>query len=232
MWSARRPGVATTTWGWLDSSKAWLTMSVDKHSERLSVVNRIQHWLRSVRNPVRSNALWLPSYPFHQQWCNPSALEASPGRETARRSDRPVPCMTSHARPRQFSIETPQLLPNFLITKEAPMFYCQITSSIGRGNDHNLLAIFGFYLLLGSAVNSTDLVGVRTRQKIPYGSSESFCSTGSTKAAVFPLPVLAQPIQSRPKRTDIPSYSWYNSLPELNLSVFTDALACQLFTKY
>lgn len=46
----------------------------------------------------------------------------------------------------------------------------------------------------------TDLVGVRTKQKIPYGSSDSFCSTGSTNAAVFPLPVLAQPIQSRPER--------------------------------
>lgn len=44
-------------------------------------------------------------------------------------------------------------------------------------------------------------MGVRTRQNIPYGSSDSFCSTGSTKAAVFPLPVLAQPKQSRPKRT-------------------------------
>lgn len=81
------------------------------------------------------------------------------------------------------------------------MFYCHIPSSIGGGNNHNLVTIFGFCLLPSSALNSTDLVGVRTRQNIPYGSSDSFCSTGSTKAAVFPLPVLAQPIQSRPKRT-------------------------------
>lgn len=27
MWSANRPGVATTTCGWLVSSKAWVTMS-------------------------------------------------------------------------------------------------------------------------------------------------------------------------------------------------------------
>lgn len=117
MWSARRPGVATTTWGWLVNSKAWLTMSVDQHSERVSVVNGIRHWLRSVRYPVHANALSLPSYPFHQQRCNPSVPEASPGRETARRSDRPVPCMTSHARPHQLSIETPQLLSNFVRTK-------------------------------------------------------------------------------------------------------------------
>lgn len=48
--------------------------------------------------------------------------------------------------------------------------------------------------------SSTDLVGVRTRQKMPYGSSDSFCRTGSTNAAVFPLPVFAQPMQSRPER--------------------------------
>lgn len=81
------------------------------------------------------------------------------------------------------------------------MFYCDTISSTGEGNNNDLVAIFGFGLLPGSALNSTDLVGVRTRQNIPYGSSDSFCSTGSTKAAVFPLPVLAQPIQSRPKRT-------------------------------
>lgn len=108
MWSARRPGVATTTWGWLDNSKAWLTMSVDKHSERV--------WYLHTSTTVHSNALWLPSYPFHQQWCSPSVPEASPGHETVRRSDRPVPCMTSHAQPYQLSIETPRLFhSNFLI---------------------------------------------------------------------------------------------------------------------
>lgn len=53
-------------------------------------------------------------------------------------------------------------------------------------------------LWMPTSVPCTDLVGVSTRQKMPYGSSESFCSTGNTNAAVFPLPVLAQPIQSRP----------------------------------
>ncbi len=47
--------------------------------------------------------------------------------------------------------------------------------------------------------DSTDLVGVSTKQKMPYGSSDSFCSTGSTNAAVFPLPVFAQPMQSWPE---------------------------------
>lgn len=32
MWSASLPGVATTTWGWLESSRAWLTMSVSEPS--------------------------------------------------------------------------------------------------------------------------------------------------------------------------------------------------------
>lgn len=38
-----------------------------------------------------------------------------------------------------------------------------------------------------------------TRPNIPYGSSASFWSIGRAKAAVLPLPVLAQPKQSFPK---------------------------------
>lgn len=44
----------------------------------------------------------------------------------------------------------------------------------------------------------TCLVGVMTRAKIPYGSSESRCRMGRANAAVFPLPVFAQPMQSLP----------------------------------
>lgn len=36
MWSASRPGVATTTCGWLDSSRAWLTMSVSNTTVTMS----------------------------------------------------------------------------------------------------------------------------------------------------------------------------------------------------
>lgn len=61
---------------------------------------------------------------------------------------------------------------------------------------YRLNRFISMYLYL--SFSGTDLVGVSTKQKIPYGSSDSFCSTGSTNAAVFPLPVLAQPIQSRP----------------------------------
>ena len=44
-----------------------------------------------------------------------------------------------------------------------------------------------------------DLVGARTSAKMPYGSSHNFCSMGKANAAVFPLPVFAHPIQSRPE---------------------------------
>lgn len=50
----------------------------------------------------------------------------------------------------------------------------------------------------GRRGEGSHLVGVRTRQKMPYGSSDSFCKMGRTKAAVLPLPVLAHPRQSRP----------------------------------
>ena len=42
------------------------------------------------------------------------------------------------------------------------------------------------------------LVGVMTRQYIPYGSSLSRWMMGSANAAVLPLPVLAHPMQSWP----------------------------------
>jgi hypothetical protein len=45
----------------------------------------------------------------------------------------------------------------------------------------------------------THLVGVKINAKIPKGSSDSFCRIGRANAAVLPLPVLAQPIQSFPK---------------------------------
>lgn len=46
---------------------------------------------------------------------------------------------------------------------------------------------------------STYLVGVKTNAKMPKGSSESFCRIGKANAAVLPLPVFAQPMQSFPK---------------------------------
>jgi hypothetical protein len=46
--------------------------------------------------------------------------------------------------------------------------------------------------------NDTHLVGVRTKAKIPYGSTESRCKIGIAKATVFPEPVFAFPIQSLP----------------------------------
>lgn len=42
------------------------------------------------------------------------------------------------------------------------------------------------------------LVGVKTSANIPKGSSESFCRMGRANAAVLPLPVFAQPMQSFP----------------------------------
>jgi hypothetical protein len=41
-------------------------------------------------------------------------------------------------------------------------------------------------------------VGVRMSANIPYGSSDHFWRIGAAKAIVFPEPVLAPPIQSRP----------------------------------
>lgn len=43
-----------------------------------------------------------------------------------------------------------------------------------------------------------NLVGVRTRANTPWGSSASFWRIGNANAAVFPLPVFAQPMQSLP----------------------------------
>lgn len=79
MWSARRPGVATTTWGWLDNSKAWLTISVDtrrqsQHAEQNSRVTdiieaSISEWgwyilthclTHSTNNDAISQPQWLP----------------------------------------------------------------------------------------------------------------------------------------------------------------------------
>ena len=42
------------------------------------------------------------------------------------------------------------------------------------------------------------LVGVKTSANIPKGSSDSFCRMGRANAAVLPLPVFAQPMQSFP----------------------------------
>lgn len=44
----------------------------------------------------------------------------------------------------------------------------------------------------------THLVGVSTNANTPYGSCASCCRMGSANAAVFPLPVCAVPITSRP----------------------------------
>eukprot|EP00962_Isochrysis_galbana_P033791 scaffold11371_cov112-Isochrysis_galbana.AAC.3 len=55
-----------------------------------------------------------------------------------------------------------------------------------------------------SAVNwsaiwcASSRAGDRTSAKMPYGSVESACSTGSANAAVFPEPVSAEPTMSRP----------------------------------
>ena len=49
-------------------------------------------------------------------------------------------------------------------------------------------------------INETYLVGVMTRANIPYGSSHNVCNIGRAKAAVFPLPVFAQPMQSLPAK--------------------------------
>ena len=47
-------------------------------------------------------------------------------------------------------------------------------------------------------ITPPDLVGVMTRAKTPKGSSERRWRMGRAKAAVLPLPVFAQPIQSLP----------------------------------
>lgn len=48
--------------------------------------------------------------------------------------------------------------------------------------------------------NASSRVGARTQAKSPFGSSHSFCKMGSAKAAVFPEPVDAIPMISRPSR--------------------------------
>lgn len=49
-----------------------------------------------------------------------------------------------------------------------------------------------------SQVQHTYRVGVRTRAKMPYGSTASFCRIGNAKAIVLPDPVFALPMQSLP----------------------------------
>ena len=51
-------------------------------------------------------------------------------------------------------------------------------------------------------------MGVRTTAKIPYGSSQSFWRIGRANAAVFPLPVFAQPIQSLPAKIGGIHFCW------------------------
>lgn len=46
--------------------------------------------------------------------------------------------------------------------------------------------------------NHAYLVGVKTTAKMPNGSLAIRCKIGKAKAIVFPLPVLAPPMQSRP----------------------------------
>ena len=50
----------------------------------------------------------------------------------------------------------------------------------------------------GRCADDNYLVGVRTKAKMPYGSTESRCKIGTAKAIVFPEPVFAFPIQSLP----------------------------------
>ena len=46
--------------------------------------------------------------------------------------------------------------------------------------------------------DSKYLVGVNTKAKIPYGSTDSLCKMGNANAIVLPEPVLALPMQSLP----------------------------------
>lgn len=88
MWSARRPGVATTTWGWLESSKAWVTISVNTQIHQTGLT---ELWPATCVQEKTG----VEDYPFHQQWCSLSGPEASPGPGTALQSDRPAPWWTT-----------------------------------------------------------------------------------------------------------------------------------------
>lgn len=50
MWSASRPGVATTICGWLDSSRAWVTMSAHNTAESAQSTSIRQKQTKFVEN--------------------------------------------------------------------------------------------------------------------------------------------------------------------------------------
>lgn len=55
--------------------------------------------------------------------------------------------------------------------------------------------------------NANSLVGVRTRQKIPYGSSDNFWRIGRANAAVLPVPVFEHPMQPCPGKLNNLKYN-------------------------
>lgn len=56
MWSASRPGVATTTCGWLDSSRAWVTMSAHNTAESAQSTSIRQKQTKFMEN---GNTVWF-----------------------------------------------------------------------------------------------------------------------------------------------------------------------------
>lgn len=85
-WSARRPGVAMTTCGFRESSRAWATMSVGGMREV-----GLGRWSEAAAVPCPEPP-WVLPYPCRQRRCSLSSPEAFPGPGTALRSDRPAPC--------------------------------------------------------------------------------------------------------------------------------------------
>lgn len=127
------------------------------------------------------------AYPSHQRWWHPSSLKVCPVLETAQQSDMPAPYYRKREHYNMVIVLN-------VMKKQSTVLFCtmiQYVDVLGSAFWHSSIVTPTWQLF-------TNLVGVRTRQKMPYGSSDNFCSTGRTNAAVFPLPVLAQPIQSRP----------------------------------
>lgn len=62
MWSASRPGVATTTCGWLDSSRAWVTMSAHNTAESAQSTSIRQKQTKFMENGNTGSCSWASSH--------------------------------------------------------------------------------------------------------------------------------------------------------------------------
>lgn len=74
MWSASRPGVATTTCGWLDSSRAWVTISAHNTAESAQSTSIRQKQTKFMET---SDIVWFLQLSIITFWGGPPPLKVS-----------------------------------------------------------------------------------------------------------------------------------------------------------